>query len=108
MAELELKLLRWAETYFISEALQQQDFIELELKKSAMRYQNQQKRDNFSIHCLNAKDDATVISQLEMNAFSLSMMVKFKWLEYELLAADKEDFSTIFDFGKSQAGGHLC
>lgn len=88
MAALEHKLLRWANTDVIM-MLSNDETSKLEMKESSMRYVIQQKIERFAAHAPTAKDDATVITQLEMDALSLSMMAKMNKQQYEIHANEK-------------------
>lgn len=64
----------------------------------------QQKRDNFVAHSLTAKDDVAVIDHLEMEALSLSMLLKVKRQEYDLPEPKAQDVLASFDIRESQVG----
>lgn len=59
----------------IPEAIDRREFLARMLWKSHMRILLLQKRDNFDAHWNTGGDEAKVISQLEMDALSLSMRV---------------------------------
>lgn len=102
MEAREQKMLWWAKTTHISEALQWWDFIEIELKESILRYIIQRRRKNFVSHGPTAKYDATIIRQLKTDVLSFSMLVKVKWQEYDLLKPKAQDVLANFDIGESQ------
>lgn len=85
-------MLRWAKTDLISETLQRRGFIIKGLRECVLRHIIPQNRDNFAAHDPTTKDDAEVISQLELNVLSLSMIVKVKLQEYELPTAEEKIF----------------
>lgn len=78
MEALEYNMLWWAETYLISKAIQQQDFTEIELKKKYFAILDSIKDRELSAYSPTVKDDVVVISQLEMDTLSSSMLVKVK------------------------------
>lgn len=69
VANLEEKILIWAETNLIHEALERRELIEMELRESVLWQIIRQKRENFNAYSQTVWDDAVVIIQLEMDAF---------------------------------------
>lgn len=84
MAQLEKKILEWSETDLNLEALQQREWIEMELKEIILRSIIKQNRDHFNPQSPSSHDDSAAISQLEMDVLCLSMTVKAKKQEHDL------------------------
>lgn len=59
--DIDDKILIWAETELLFEALQRKEFIELELCENVLREIIKQKRENFKSHSLQDHDDSAVI-----------------------------------------------
>lgn len=90
VAALEQKILKSAEIDLIFEALQQWEFIELELKESLLQNIIRQKMEIFDPQIPIARDDSALISQLDMDALCLSMVLKVKRQLYELSIEEEE------------------
>lgn len=75
----------------------------MELRESVLKQIIMQKRENSNAHGLTARDDASMISKLEMDALSISITIKVKRQEYELLTKEENNSQATLEIGETQA-----